>query len=298
MHVTPYCAACTLFKRAVELDTRENDNARKLAIYRELLEAVNLYIGPDIEVAELATVSFRRLKTLVGNDSPYEEIIQRNLSKAISRAKSIEESIKGKPLDRKIADALKAASLATGFRPLDTPDKLLTEPPTVVDIAALGSSHKIGRDDTRIVIDKLYEMKKNGGIVYYIFGSVFELPYDSIFIKLLRDELGLGVIGVARNGRYEDYVIANDLEVTGVADLLSEVIDIGSDAATVMRDENEYIYEQLNEASLVVVKGDIQTLYFYNIPPEAPLLFLFAAPCNVVAKLFNVPEKSFNIILQ
>jgi uncharacterized protein with ATP-grasp and redox domains len=289
--------ACALLKRAVELEMQEEDHTRKLAIYRKLLEAVNLYIGPDIEVAELATVSFRRLKSLLDCKPLYEDVIKLNLSKAMSRAKSIEESLDGKPLDRRIADALRAASLATGYRPFNTLDRILAEPPTHVDLAALGTSLRIGRDDTWQVIEKLYSMRKDGGIIYYAFGSVFELPYDAIVIRLLRDELGLGVIGIARSDRYEDYVTASDLEATGVADLLSEVIDIGSDAATVMKDDNEHVYEQLNEASLVIVKGDIQTLYFYNNPPNAPVLFLFAAPCTVLSKLFNVPEKSFNIIL-
>lgn len=297
MHVTPYCVACALLKRAVELEMHEEDYTRKLVIYRKLLEAVNLYIGPDIEVAELATVSFRRLKALLDRKSLYEEVIRRNLNKAISRAKSIEESLAGKPLDERIANALRAASLATGYRPLNTLDRLLAEPPSAVDLAAFGTSLKVGRDESKRVIDRLYDMRRDGGIVYYAFGSVFELPYDAILIRLLRDELGLGVIGIARSERYEDYATASDLEAVGVADLLAEVIDIGSDAATITKEDNEHLYEQLNEASLVVVKGDVQTLYFHNNPPRASVLFLFAAPCTVLSKLFNVPEKSFNIVL-
>ncbi|KSW11974.1 hypothetical protein CF15_04060 [Pyrodictium occultum] len=298
MHITPYCTACISMRRAAELEALPIDNSEKLAIYRQLLDAVNLYITPDTEVVELATVSFRRLKALVKQSTPYEQLIEQNLSKAVARAKSIEDLIAGKPIDERLSLALRAASLATGYRAFNTPDKILEEPPSTVDLTALGTSLQVGRDDTRRVVRLLHDLQRNGGTIYYLFGSVFELPYDAILLRILVNDLGLSVAGITRSDRYEDYVVTEDLESIGIADTLSEVIDLGSDDVTVTIDSNEHLYEQLNNASLVVVKGELQATYFHNNPVEAPMLFLFAVPCPVIARAFNLPPRSFNIVLQ
>lgn len=286
-----------MLKRAIELDYAEPDNVRKLAILRELLESANLYIGPDIETVVFATVLHRRLKTLLGREDLYKPFIEAMLDRAVARAKSIEESLAEMGREEKTGKALFISALATGYRPLGTPDKLLEEPPSTVDLTVAGSI-RIGRDDTRAVIGKLSSLSEHGGTIYYLFASVFELPYDKILVRVLREEYGLDVIGVVRSKRYEDYATADDLDALGLSDLLTDVINYGSDAATVIKDEHEHVYQQLNNASLVIVKGGFQGLYFHNNKLAAPTLLLFSASCPVVAQAFNVPRRSVNIVLE
>ena len=139
------------------------------------------------------------------------------------------------------------------------------------------------------MVEKLSEISKVGGTIYYLFASVFELPYDAIVVKILREDYGLDVIGIARNKRFEDYATVNDVEELGLGGLLTDLIDIGNDAVTVIREEHEHIYEQISKSSLVIVKGCLQTLYFYNNPLDAPTLMLFTATCPILAAAFNVP---------
>ncbi|ABM80717.1 damage-control phosphatase ARMT1 family protein [Hyperthermus butylicus] len=297
MRIVPYCVACNLMKRAIELEHAESDNVRRLAIFREIIESANLYIGPDIEAAVLATVLYRRLRTLLNGLDPYKAIIEAAIDKAVARARSVEETLAEKPVEEKLAKALLISALATGYRPLNIPDKVFEEPPSAVDLATASSAFRIGGNDTEAVLEKLKEISRVGGVVYYLFASVFELPYDAIVVKILREDYGLDVIGVARNKRFEDYAAVNDVEELGLGSLLTDLIDIGSDAATVIREEHEHIYEQISKSSLVIVKGCLQTLYFYNNPLEAPTLMLFTAVCPVLSMAFNVPRRSVNIVL-
>jgi uncharacterized protein with ATP-grasp and redox domains len=295
LQLVPYCVACSILKRTIELEYAEPDNVRKLAVLRELLESANLYIGPDIETVVFATVLHRRLKTLLGREDIYKPFIEAMLDRAVSRARSIEESLSDASREEKASKAMLIAALATGYRPLGTPDKLLEEPPSTVDLTVAGSL-RTGRDDTGKVLEHLKSLSERGGTVYYLFASVFELPYDAILIRILREDYGLDVIGVVRSQRYEDYVVAGDIDALGLGDILSDVINYGSDAATVIRDEHEHVFEQLNKASLVVVKGGFQSLYFHNNPLDAPTLMLFASSCPVISQAFNVPKRSINII--
>lgn len=296
MRLTPTCIACTLARRAAELEQLDMDNSKKLGIYRDLLDAVNLYIGPDIEVAVLESVVFRRFKALLGGKNVYEDIVQEKISTAIARSNEIFEMIKAKSLEDKLRLALYAATLATGYDVLEVPERILMEPPSLADLALIGSSIKIGRDDSPKVIEYLNKLKEAGGSVYYLFASVVELPYDKILVRILSEDLGLSVIAVVRGSRYRDYVVAEDLEQHGVVEHVSEVIDTGTDSLTVTRDEHPHIYDQLNEASIVFIKGAEQAIYFHNNPLSSPHVALFMSPCSIVSRAFNVPIRSLNII--
>jgi uncharacterized protein with ATP-grasp and redox domains len=297
LQLVPYCVACSILKRVIELDYAEPDNVKKLAILRELLESANLYIGPDIETVVFATVLHRRLKSLLGREDIYKPFIEAMIDRAVSRARSIEETLSDMPREEKAAKAVLVSALATGFRPLGTPDRLLEEPPSTVDLTVAGSL-RVGRDDTQKVLEHLKTLSEHGGTVYFLFGSVFELPYDAILIRILKEEYNLDIIGVVRAQRYEDYTVADDIDALGLSDILSDVINYGSDAATVIKDEHEHVYQQLNQASMVIVKGGFQSLYFHNNPLNAPTLMLFTASCPVVAQAFNVPRRSINIVFE
>ncbi len=298
MRLTPTCIACTLARRAAELEQLSIDNRKKLGIYRDLLEAVNLYIGPDIEVAVLESVVFRRFKTLLGGRNVYEDLVREKISAAITRANEIHEMLKDKPFEEKLRLALYASTLATGYNVLDVPEKILMEPPGPADLALIGSSIKLGRDDSEKLIEYIKQLGESGGNVYYLFASVMELPYDKILIEILSEEFGLNIVGVVRGTRYRDFVVAEDLENYGVIEYISEVLDSGADSLTVTRDEHPHIYDQLNEASLVIIKGSEQAIYFHNNPLSSPNTMLFMSPCGVVSRAFNVPLRSLNLVAE
>lgn len=295
MKITPFCVACMLMKRALELESLfgSEEATAGLSVMRELMEAVNLYIGPDIEVAELATVSFRRAKSLVPNLlNLYNEIVEREIAMASSRARSLAEGLAEKPAAEAIPMLLRGAAAATAYKPFTGPRRVLEEPPTEYDIVNI----HFGVEDSRRVLQVLDDMKRNGGSLYYLFASVAELPYDIALIERIADEYAIRIHGVVRSERYEDYVVADDISRLGVDDLFDEIIEI-EDAAAPLADEDRHLISNMNQAELVIVKGGVQSLYFHNNPLSTRTVYMFTSFCPVLSRAFNVPERSVNIVL-
>jgi len=294
LKITPLCVSCTLLRRSVELENifSNEENNMRLSILRELLEAIGLYIGPDIEATELATISFRRLKALAPKIVElYDTLVTATLKMSIERAKDIERIVEDKELEDSIETLLMAASAATGFRPIAGISRLLEEPPSQLDLINI----KKGRMETARILQLIREAASSASPVYYLFASAHELPYDGLFIRRLVDA-GVHVVGVVRRKRFEDYAIAQDLDRAGVGELLEDIVEIDGSAAP-SSDEDEHIVARMSSAPFVVVKGGLQALYFHNNPLKAPTVLLFAASCPVLTKVFNVPPGSLNAIV-
>jgi hypothetical protein len=287
-----------LTRRAAEIDAIEGlPSKRKLAVLRDLLATAELYAAPDIDVTSLASATFRRARKLTedGVVKLYENLIQERISMAVQRAKEVEEFIREREGEERLKLALRAAALATGYRALQSYGADLLEPPTVYDVSALSRSMQ-GRDDSGAVhefLSSLEEIRQ----VYYIFGGVLEIPYDAIVIKVLKEDYGLGVVGVALSERYEDYATVGDVESLGVAEHLDDLIPIRGEKLTPEPSEDAALIESIKEAALVIAKGELYTLYFLNNKPGAPLLLLFTVHCPFLSRVFGVPMRTVNIVL-
>ncbi|RUM47612.1 MAG: hypothetical protein DSY37_01915 [Hyperthermus sp.] len=295
MKVTPSCVACSLSRRSFELELLfGHDNARRsLPVLRDIIEAVNLYIGPDIDAAELATVAFKRAKDVVPLDKLYENLIDKYISLAINRSKKIEESVEKLDVVSSISVLLRAAALASGFRVLSVAS-ILEEPPSDLDMV----SPRVGIDDSSKVVELMREAAARGKPLYYVFRGVLEAPYDMALIRKVREEFNIKVIGIAKIERFEDHLTVADLERLGYIEYLDDLIEFSAANATLIGDEAEHIYNMFRGAGLVIFKGALQALHALNHPPQAPLALLFTANCSLVSKVFNIPLKSLNIILR
>ncbi len=296
MKVTPTCVACVLARRSSELETLYDDsrNRQRLSVLRNITESMLLYIGPDIEAAELATVTFRRAKRLTGIDKLYNDLISRHMNKALERARKISESVSDKEDGEAIKILAKAAALATGFRPLHA-GGVLEEPPDLSTVSA-ALSFTGGRDDSEKLIAYLERIQ--GGTVYYIPRGALELPYDAALIKRIKDAFNVKVNAVFRLERFEDYAVLSDAEELGIIEDLDDIIEYASDAAALLQDEAAHIIQLLNEADLVMVKGGLQALHMHNINVTAPRLLLFTANCRLLSRWLGARLGTANIVLE
>jgi len=293
LKVTPSCIACVIARRAGELELLYGDgqNRMRLSVLRNLIESMLLYVGPDIEAAELATVTFRRMKSLARVEKLYENLIERYREMAMMRAKDVEE-MTGEMDDVEAVKLLaKVAAMATGFRVLHA-GRVLEEPPGYT----LAISVKPARDDSERLL-KLLEDIRGTGTVYYLFRGALELPYDIAFIRRLRSAFELKVVGVVKSGRFEDHATLADLEEYGYMDELDDVIEYASDAASLLQDEADHIVSMLDEADLVIVKGGLQSLHIENLGVKRPRLKLLMVNCGLLSRRLNVKLASVNIIL-
>jgi len=294
LKVTPLCASALIQRRALELETLEElSTAEKLSALRSIVESMLIYIGPDIEYVEVASVSYRIARKVAPVEKLYESLIPKALSVSEQRAGSIRDSLEDKPVDEAIPLLMRAAALATGYRLLDEPYRVLEEPPGYMDLV----NARVGRDDSKVILDALRDIGSRGGMVYYVFGGSAELPYDMALIERMRDELGVEVVGVVRSGRFEDSATLGDLEKVGLASRLDDIITVSGGDALFYGDEGQHVLRLLESADLVFMKGELAAAFVHNSKLEARVALLFTAACPSIASAYGVGRGTVNILL-
>ena len=289
MKITPTCLSCILAVRALEIERISSGNAEAIAVFRDVLNTVGLYTGPHIELALSATMSFRRMKTSIGR--PYtREHKERMYRISAEAAKSVKDLIESAetPGDA-LRIALVTSALAARLEP--SPHVLVTsvEPPTSVEV--IGA--RLGRDDSNEVLKRI----RAGMTIFFVTGSVGELPFDELLLEILGDEYNVRTIVFVRGSEFQDFVTIEDVEYTRLEKVADQIVNMGSDAATIIREEVAQFYERLKEADLVIIKGLLQTLYVYNNPLPVDTLALFYTPCKVAEKVLGTPINTANICL-
>ncbi len=299
MKARPACAACLLLRRAFELEHLRGGEAAGLSWFRSIIETAGLYFGPDIEVATLASMTFKRLKSLLKDDDPYREVKRRELDLAKETAERLRDIILKEADERaRLAMALKVAAYATlAERGLNNFSMGYAAALKVVGgVDAMLSM--LGVREGRMDADKVYEYlkRRSSATVYYLLGTVVELPFDIIALDVLRDVFAAYVVAVVRSGAYEDYVTAREAEEVGLEDHVDEVVETGSDAVTVTLEESSTLFASMASSDLVVVKGELQSLYMMNNPPGPPLLLLVSTRCPIAAAALGVREDTVNVL--
>jgi uncharacterized protein with ATP-grasp and redox domains len=295
----PACAACLLLRRAFELEYLRGGETAGLSWFRSIVETAGLYFGPDIEVATLASMTFRRMKSLLRSEDPYRNVNRRELSLAMEAAERVRELIlKERDEGSKLSMALKLASYATlAERGLNNfamgytaAAKLITSIDAVMSM--------IGVREGRIDSNKIYAYLKSrlGATVYYLFGTVVELPFDLIVVDLLKELFNAYIVAVVRSSAYEDYVTIRDAEEVGLEDHVDEVIETESDSVTVTLEESSSIYAAISSSDMVIVKGELQSLYYINNPPGPPMVLMVSTKCPIAAAALGIREDTVNVI--
>ncbi len=301
MKARPMCAACMLVRRAVELEqVGSSKPSAAISWFRSILETANLYFGPDIEIALLASMTFRRLKSITGVEDPYEAVKRQEMELATRISGKVRDLIaKEEDGAKKLAIALSAASYATLVqRGLN--NFYFSPAPALAVLNELEAALTIvGVKEGVVHVNRVVELLKARGspTIYYLTGTVAELPFDMIVMDVLREEFNSYIVAIVRGKPYEDYVTAREAEEAGLGDHVDEVIETGTDSVTVTMEENASLYASLSSADLVIVKGELQALYYVNNPPGSPLLLLVATKCPVAARVLGVELNKVNIVL-
>ncbi len=286
MKVRPTCAACILLTRARELEQLANIGVEDaLAGFRTITESVGVYLGPDIELSLLATASFRRLKKLLGDEDIYagvREKLEPLVRKAIDGLREHYEKLEGR---ERFAFAVKVAAAGNALDParpyLD---------PYVHDVTSV-TRIELRRND---LLD-VYEQLANGAIssVAYVFDNTLEALYDSLLIRALQEH-GASVTGIVKTSKFEDDLTLEEARRLGLDDVLDDIIDMGSDAASLIEDEvSDQAWSLVNNVDLVIVKGPLNYLHFRNNRVKPRTYAVFRVPCKLLARELGVTVGSY-----
>ncbi len=281
-----------LLRRAFEIESLQQNLDVRVSWFRSIVETTSLYFGPDMEIALLATMSFRRLKSLVKQNDPYRVFHRKEklVSIARERAEKLRSIVENRENpSEKLAVALRISSLATivehEYSVLEQ-----VEPPGYDFFV---NTKIFGRDDSSLFIEFIRSRPRT---IAFIPASVAELPYDFILLDIMKKDFNAYITAFVRNGAFEDYTTIEDAEALGLDEHVDDVVDIGSDAATVLSDEVSNAFEKLIESDIVVVKGTLQTLHYANNRLKIPVLGLFYTKCQIAASVLGVEPGKANIL--
>ena len=293
MKLTPLCVSHIFQRRALELENlRELGEPEKMSAYRSIIESMVIYIGPDIEPTEIMSVAYRVAKKTANIDGLYSSLLSAAYKVAKSRAESIRDSVSGMEFRQALTLLLRASALSSGYRVLPDPHRVIEEPPSYMDVV----NAKLGVDDTEKIVSAFADRSRfEGGSVYYVFGSVPELPYDAVLIELLREELGVEVVGVVRVNRFEDQATVSDLEEYNIVGVLDDVIAVSSDTP-LLGEESKQLLRILDTGSLVVLKGDYGAIVAEAVEFNTAVVLLFSSNCPVISSVYAVEPGTVNII--
>ncbi len=287
MKVRPTCAACILLSRSRELERLGDLNLEDaLAGFRMIAEVTGAYIGPDIELSLLSTISFRKLKTILGEKDPYRGLKEEGMKKAKRFVDEIRSFVKRLEGREKFHFALKTAAAGNAAD--------YAKPYLDTYIHTLDSIRKI---ELRInEVEPLYDKLEDGEIrnVVYVLDGAVEALYDSIFIEVL-NELGASITLIVKSDAFEDDATISDISKTNLASLVDEVLETGSDAGSLIPDEvTSEVLAALKEADIVIAKGSLNYLHFANNTDLAKNVYsIMRVPCKFLSRLLNTPLGSY-----
>ena len=299
MKARPICAACLLLRRAIELEQLgERKASAVISWFRSVLETATLYFGPDIEVTHLASMTFKRLRSITKVGDPYEHVKRQELEAAMNASEKLREAINAeRDHMAKLKLALEVASYLTlvqrglnnFFFGAAGPLSVIKDVETLVNVLPM--------QEGVVNIDELadYLQAVSSPTIYYLTGSVAELPFDEIVMDLLKEIYGAYVVAVVRSEPYEDYVTSREAEEAGLQDHADEVVEVEG-SLTVTIEESSGLYASLSSSDLVVVKGELQSLYFVNNPPGPAMLLLVTTRCPLAAKVLGIQPGKVNAV--
>ena len=256
-----------------------------LAGFRTITESAGVYLGPDIELTLLATASFRKLKKLLGDEdiyAPVREKYEPIVREAVEKLRKRVERLEGR---EKVIFAVKVAAAGNALDParpyLD---------PYVHDEASVAKI-ELKRND----LIEVYEQLEKGAIssIAYVFDNSLEAFYDTILIRVLQ-EMGASVTGIVKSAKFEDDLTIDEAQRYGIDEVLDDIVETGSDAASLLVDEiTEQAWNIVNSVDLVIVKGALNYLHFRNNRVKPRTYAVLRVPCKMLARELGVTLGSY-----
>lgn len=285
MELATECVPCILRTRAAEVEALVRDPAvrrRCLAILLE--EAARALKEGCATPPELSAPLFRRLKEFVCSADPYEKVKKEANRAALEIYRELREAMECAGEEERLELAIRA-SLAGNSIDVGVSDYRFP----VADLRRELGRVELAVDDTRVL------ERVRGRLVVFLLDNCGEAVLD----RLLAEELsrrGARVVAVVKSGAFQNDVTIYDSRDAGLGESFEEVVETGTDAASVFLSEvREDVLKLLERADLVVAKGMAHYEYLSEVGERlrTPILYMLRAKCEVVARSLSVPKGSY-----
>ena len=248
-----------VFLEKNEEEKEEEKQKLSLAMLHEVIEVITSYTTPGSEVTWLATMSFRKVKQLLGKDDPYETYKLMDLRLAREILKTYEKNLKNNevnPLER----LEKLLYLATAANAINS-----------IYAGTEGFARSLASGVDNPVIRGFnpdrFASEVRGKQVAYVVNSLAELVFDTKVMSLLLEEFDVSdIIVYVKTEAYTNDATYNDLiehvELPGQVDIMR----METDAAGVDRNLSpRQVLKSLMGADIIISKGLMNYCGFTNL---------------------------------
>lgn len=278
------CIPCMLSVRFREIEKLVEDTNRRLEIAKRVVEVLynELCLG-CLCAPIIATKMFRVVKQMTGVDDPYREYKIRSIRIALQlyhevlrRMLSIDD------LRRRVLEVLKMIAIANaidmgveGYKPPE-PDELV--------------AHAV-RSEIYGDVDKAIDLLMKARSVAVVMDNAGECVFDRLLPDVLKDKK---FVAVVKGGAFQNDVTVKEIELAELHRSFHEVIDTGSDAASLIVDEvRRDVLDALNRMDLIVSKGMANYEYLTEVLGTVirrPIVFVLTAKCRPISVELSVPQ--------
>lgn len=247
---------------AVFLEKSSGDNdvqKLSLAMLHEVIEVITSYTTPGSEVTWLATMSFRKVKQLLGVDDPYDthKKMDVRVAREILKEHEKELSEDKASIEERLEKALFLATIANGINTIYSGTE--------------GFVRSLGSDLSNPVVRGLnvgrFIEDVRGKRVAYVVNSLAELVFDSIVVRMLLEELEASEVTLyvktdtyTNDATYKDLV--DNIDIPGEADIMR----METDSAGIDRNLSpKQVLKSLGDADVILSKGLMNYCGFTNL---------------------------------
>ena len=286
MRMLADCLACLAVVRLRDVQKLFKDESSRMEVMRRVLGMIyELAVVRGIESSpRVATAIFRWLKSVSGVEDPYRDEKRLANERALQMFEKVREWVMEGGRRERIAKALTIAALGNA---LDLGVAVYT-PPSVEEIISRASTTPL------LGVEEAIDAVERARRVLVVMDNAGEAVFDRALGEVLQS-MGKEVIAVVKGGAFQNDVTRWEIDECGLRDSFSDVIDSGTDAASIFLEEvSPKLREALEWSDLVVSKGMANYEYISDVIHEIrkPVLYLLMAKCRPIAYSLGVEQGS------
>ncbi len=289
MRISAECVMCILNVRAGEILNSCLDANAKLEAIRELTKYIAEVAKPGTLTTTLASLGFRKVKTLTGNEDPYLQL-------KIEADRAAEKAVK------LLINRLVGLSDEDRFRlaAISSINANLIDPGIAGYDFSLDELREVIFND-ELAIDDLHEIYRKvntAKIVVYLLDNAGEAVFDKVLMTEIKRK-GAKVYAVVKGRAYQNDVSVKDAERIGLGTVVDAILSTENDFSSLVPGTySRKIDEITSKADLVIAKGMAHYETLSEIDIGRPVAFLLKAKCGPVAASLNVRPGSNVALLQ
>ncbi len=274
------CIPCILHVRARELSKYISDRRNRVKFISKLAIDIANYASNDMNIAEIATRSFRKLKEYVGDNDPY--INEKKIANEV--AEKILRDIDKEKLNN-FSFLLKLATIGNS-----------------IDFGVLGyefSAENILEELEKAVFRindelKLLKYLDKTKTLVYLLDNAGEVVFDRELIRFIAKKYRkMRIYVVAKSGSFQNDITFNEALKLGFLNIGDNVmlLETGTDASSIFLDEiKSELLNILVSSDLIIAKGMAHYEYLgsKDFKLRKNIVFMLKAKCSVIASSLGV----------